>query len=229
MMCQLSLGGMQIEDEIRPINVDGHRLDLVLQDHSCDHSSDQGRRIQSLETAETVDETRLMQTTADLLIRDLPADLDTILRVLRKSFHTLQPGQTFTVQVVSGDVIRDVLARCERNSIADEREFRQWLEPLLSPSCTRFSRKSEIGAGSPSFDSCKARPASTNPRLRAFSPLCPPEWAATALSFVKEVDIISTRRQEALPSKKTQKQGEEADNPKKKPQRYPKKPKQGGE
>lgn len=25
------------------------------------------------------------------------------------------------------------------------------------------------------------RPASTNPRLRAFSPLCPPEWAATAL------------------------------------------------
>ena len=74
-----------------------------------------------------------------------------------------------------------------------------------------------------------ARPASTNPRLRAFSPLCPPEWAATALSFVKEVDIISTRRQEALPSKKTQKQGEEADNPKKKPQRYPKKPKQGGE
>ncbi|CAK9024640.1 unnamed protein product [Durusdinium trenchii] len=64
-----------------------------------------------------------------------------------------------------------------------------------------------------------ARPASTNPRLRAFSPLCPPEWAATALSFVKEVDIISTRRQEALPSKKTQKQGEETDNPKKKPQR----------
>ena len=134
-MCQFSLGGMQIEDEIRPINVDGHRLDLVLQDHSCDHSSDQGRRIQSLETAETVDETRLMQTTADLLIRDLPADLDTILRVLRKSFHTLQPGQTFTVQVVSGDgfVIRDVLARCEMNFISDEREFRHWLEPLLSP------------------------------------------------------------------------------------------------
>ena len=162
LMRQFLLGGMQIDEEILPVNADGYRLDLVLQDHSCDHSSVQGRRIQSPETAETEDETRLMQTAADLSIRDLSADLDTILRALRKSFHAVQPGQTFTVQVVSGDVIRDVLARCERNSIADEREFRQWLEPLLSPSCTRFSRKSEIGAGSPSFDSCKARPASTN-------------------------------------------------------------------
>ena len=136
LMCQFLLGGMQIDEEILPINADGYRLDVVLQDHSGDHSSVQGRRIQSPETAETEDETRLMQTAADLSIRDLSADLDTILRALRKSFHALQPGQTFTVQVVSGDgfVIRDALARCERNSISDEREFRQWLEPLLSPS-----------------------------------------------------------------------------------------------
>ena len=51
---------MQIDDEILPINADGYRLDLVLQDHSCDHSSDHGRWTQSLETAETVDETRLI-------------------------------------------------------------------------------------------------------------------------------------------------------------------------
>ncbi|CAK9109555.1 unnamed protein product [Durusdinium trenchii] len=48
----------------------------------------------------------------------------------------------------------------------------------------------------------QARPIATNPRLRAFAPLCPPEWATTALSYVKEVDLINSRRQEALPGKK---------------------------
>ena len=33
----------------------------------------------------------------------------------------------------------------------------------------------------------QARPAATNPRLRAFAPLCPPEWATVALAYVKEV------------------------------------------
>ena len=71
------------------------------------------------------------------------------------------------------------------------------------------------------------RPAATNPRLRAFGALCPPDWAATALSYVKEPDIISTRRQEALPPKKPQpKAGEENPNPKKAP-KFPKKPKKG--
>ena len=74
-----------------------------------------------------------------------------------------------------------------------------------------------------------ARPASTNPRLRAFSPLCPAEWAAIALSFVKEVDIINTRRQEALPVKKGGQKGQgEEESQKKKQPRYPKRPKQGG-
>ncbi|CAK8990023.1 unnamed protein product [Durusdinium trenchii] len=50
----------------------------------------------------------------------------------------------------------------------------------------------------------QARPTTTNPRLRAFAPLCPPEWATTALSYVKEVDLINSRRQEALPGKKNQ-------------------------
>ena len=67
-----------------------------------------------------------------------------------------------------------------------------------------------------------SRPPSANPRLRAFSPLCPPEWA---LSFVKEVDMINTRRQEAIPTKKNQEKSEDSE-PKKK-QRYPKRPKQG--
>jgi hypothetical protein len=68
------------------------------------------------------------------------------------------------------------------------------------------------------------RPASTNPRPKAFSPLCPPEWAATALAFVKEVDLLSTRRQEALPKKPGAKPDEPAVP--KKPPRYAKKPKQ---
>ena len=135
--CKFSLGDIQTDDEILPITTDGNRLDLVLQDDACDHLSFvHGRRIQAPEIGETEDETGLMQAATDLGVRDLSADLDTILRVLRKSYHTLQPGQTFTVQIVSGDgfVIRDVLARCELKFISDERKFRQWLEPLLSPS-----------------------------------------------------------------------------------------------
>ena len=74
------------------------------------------------------------------------------------------------------------------------------------------------------------RPASTNPRLRAFAPLCPPEWAACALSYVKELDIMTTRRQDALPPKKGNPQKPEDAEPKpKKPARYPKKPKPEGE
>eukprot|EP00435_Cladocopium_sp_Y103_P034629 s2642_g9.t1 len=73
------------------------------------------------------------------------------------------------------------------------------------------------------------KPVTTNPRLRAFSPLCPPEWATTALAFVKEADVINSRRQEALPAKK-QPGGnpkEEGEGPKKpKNPRYAKKPKE---
>lgn len=37
-----------------------------------------------------------------------------------------------------------------------------------------------------------------NPRLRAFGPLCPPDWGATALAYVKELDLLNVRRQEAI-------------------------------
>ena len=80
-----------------------------------------------------------------------------------------------------------------------------------------------------------ARPHSTNPRLRAFAPLCPPDWAATALSFVKELDIINSRRQEALPDRKNtsgapQKNQDSKDqNQRQKQPKYPKKPKKTDE
>lgn len=75
------------------------------------------------------------------------------------------------------------------------------------------------------------RPQHTNPRLRAFGPLCPADWGATALAYVKELDVLNTRRSEALPKKGvpgTSKQEEEnPDGPKKPRQpRYPRKPKQ---
>ena len=125
---------MPIDDEVLPIDADGQRLDLVLHEDSCDQSAVHGHGMQTPVRDAIVDEIGLMQTVLDLSIRDFSADLDTILRGLRSAFSTVQ--QTFTIQVVSGDgfVIRDVLARCELHSITDEREFRQWLEPLLSPS-----------------------------------------------------------------------------------------------
>ena len=77
-----------------------------------------------------------------------------------------------------------------------------------------------------------AKPASSNPRLRAFAPLCPPDWAATTLSYVKELDIISSRRQEVIPDRKSsnassqkgQDQKEQSQKQQKQP-RFPKKPK----
>lgn len=74
------------------------------------------------------------------------------------------------------------------------------------------------------------RPSSTNPRLRAFAPLCPQEWATVALGFVKEVDLISSRRQESLVPKNKEnpmggpKKPDEKEAWKKKP-RFPKKAK----
>lgn len=70
------------------------------------------------------------------------------------------------------------------------------------------------------------RPPSSNPRLRAFSPLCPPQWAATTLSFVKELDIISARRSEIVPARKGRKEEEDKPAPKR-PPRNPKKPRKG--
>ena len=79
------------------------------------------------------------------------------------------------------------------------------------------------------------RPAATNPRMRAFGPLCPAPWATTALSYVKEMDIILTRRTElaqAGPQKKTGQRGEEDQTSKhaepKRRTRFPKKAKAPG-
>ena len=73
--------------------------------------------------------------------------------------------------------------------------------------------------------------SSTNPRLRSFSPLCPQPWATTALAFVKEQDVIATRRAETSGARKSaganQDQVENSENPPRKT-RFPKKPKKGG-
>lgn len=70
-----------------------------------------------------------------------------------------------------------------------------------------------------------SRPHSSNPRLRAFAPLCPADWAATSLSYVKELDIINTRRQEAIPGKKSKKDEDKDPAQPRRPPRTPKKPK----
>ena len=77
-----------------------------------------------------------------------------------------------------------------------------------------------------------SRASSTNPRLRSFAPLCPQPWATTALAFVKEQDVIATRRAETSGIRKgggaVSDQTEVADNPPRKT-RFPKKPKKGGD
>lgn len=73
------------------------------------------------------------------------------------------------------------------------------------------------------------RPQHTNPRLRAFGPLCPADWGATALAYVKELDLLNTRRSEALPKKpgggphRQEDEGQETAKPKQ--PRYPRRPK----
>ena len=74
------------------------------------------------------------------------------------------------------------------------------------------------------------RGRSTNPRLAAFSPLCPNLWATTTLSFIREMDMIASRRQEAAgPAvRKNPKSEEDPDKPapKRRTPKFPKKPKQ---
>ena len=42
------------------------------------------------------------------------------------------------------------------------------------------------------------RQTAANPRSRAFSPLSPVGWATTSLQYLKEIDLINTRRLESL-------------------------------
>ena len=69
-----------------------------------------------------------------------------------------------------------------------------------------------------------------NPRLRAFAPLCPATWATTALAFLKETDVILSRRQEASGQASSSGQALDealpaAKKPPRKP-RFPRKPKE---
>ena len=69
-----------------------------------------------------------------------------------------------------------------------------------------------------------------NPRLRAFAPLCPASWATTALAFLKETDVILSRRQEASGQASSSGQAPDeatpaAKKPPRKP-RFPRKPKE---
>ena len=67
--------------------------------------------------------------------------------------------------------------------------------------------------------------AVANPRLKAFTPLCPQGWATTALAYLKELDVITQRRVEAAKPPKDPKAVEEDKPTPKKKQRFPKKPK----
>jgi len=79
------------------------------------------------------------------------------------------------------------------------------------------------------------RGRSTNPRLAAFSPICPQAWTTTTLSFIKEMDLINTRRLEASsgqpPKKPPANPGEDVEKPapKRRPPKFPKKPKGEGD
>lgn len=64
--------------------------------------------------------------------------------------------------------------------------------------------------------------------LRAFAPLCPQPWTSVALTYLREMDIIATRRSEAASSSRSAAANaveEPRPNPKRKP-KFPKKPKE---
>ena len=72
------------------------------------------------------------------------------------------------------------------------------------------------------------RPAAANTRLRAFSPLVPQSLASVTLAYVKEVDLLSQRRKDAVQPGRNQpkdtEEGAEAPKPPRRP-RFPQKPK----
>ena len=76
-----------------------------------------------------------------------------------------------------------------------------------------------------------SRGVTANPRTRAFSPLSPVAWTTCALQFLKEVDLITTRRLESLGTPKhppsAPVEEDAVDQPPKPPRkpRFPKKPK----
>lgn len=65
---------------------------------------------------------------------------------------------------------------------------------------------------------------------RPFAPLVPPPWAAVALAYLKELDLLSNRKTESKANKQTPAKAGEQDSPspKRRP-KFPKRPKQGVE
>jgi len=61
---------------------------------------------------------------------------------------------------------------------------------------------------------------------RPFAPLIPSQWSAIALSYIKELEVLSNKKLETVgkPKAKAQKEEEDAPSPKRRP-RYPKSPK----
>lgn len=66
---------------------------------------------------------------------------------------------------------------------------------------------------------------------RPFSPLVPPHWAAVALAYVKELEVLTTKKTEIKksnpPQPKAEPDSSTSPSPKRKP-RFPKRPKGGG-
>ena len=66
---------------------------------------------------------------------------------------------------------------------------------------------------------------------RPFAPLIPPQWASTALAYLKEIDILVTRKTEvrapkAAPQReKAEAEDESTGSPRRRP-KFPKKPKE---
>ena len=77
------------------------------------------------------------------------------------------------------------------------------------------------------------RTAVVSPYGTPFSPLVAPSWSATVLSFVKEMEILSSKKAETSPKKakslpvpSPSEDPDKTDSPKRKP-RFPRKPKEG--
>lgn len=65
---------------------------------------------------------------------------------------------------------------------------------------------------------------------RPFAGLVPPSWAATALAYMKEVELLTNKKTESKATRNTPKADDDSQSPspKRRP-KFPKKPKQGGE
>ena len=68
---------------------------------------------------------------------------------------------------------------------------------------------------------------------RPFAPIIPPTWAATSLAYLREIEVLVTRKSEIKTNKNQNPKGRsdtEPDNPSpKRKQKFPKKPKEGAE